>query len=50
MRLSSLVTMVPGSSLKVERTCTATLYFLANSTERICRTLAPMLAISSISS
>jgi hypothetical protein len=47
---SSLVTSVPGSGLKVERTCTVTPYFLANSTERACRTLAPRLAISSISS
>jgi len=48
--LSSLVTSVPGSRLNVERTCTATPYFLANSTERAWRTLAPRLAISSISS
>ena len=47
---SSCVTNVPGVSVKVERTCTGTLYFLATSTERICSTLAPMLAISSISS
>ena len=42
--------LVPGLLLNVERTCTGTLYFLANSTERICSTLAPMEAISSISS
>ena len=48
--LSSLVTSVPGSALKVERTCTGTPYFLANSTERAWSTLAPRLAISSISS
>ncbi len=48
--LSSRVTIVPGSGLNVERTCTVTPYFLANSTERACKTLAPRLAISSISS
>ena len=47
---SSWVTMVPGVSVNVERTWTGTLYFLANSTDRICSTFAPMLAISSISS
>ena len=47
---SSLVTRVPGSGLKVDRTCTGTPYFLANSTDRACSTLAPRLAISSISS
>ena len=48
--LSSRVTIVPGSGLKVDRTWTVTPYFLANSTERACSTLAPRLAISSISS
>ena len=48
--LSSLVTRVPGSGLKVERTWTGTPYFLANSTARDWSTLAPRLAISSISS
>lgn len=47
---SSCVTSVPGSLLNVERTRTGTLYFLANSTERICSTFAPMEDISSISS
>ena len=50
MLRSSLVTMVPGSGLNVERTCTGTLNFLANSTERAWSTLAPRAAISSISS
>src|SRR5262249_17392628 len=50
MSRSSLVTSVPGTVLNVERTCTGTPYFLANSTDRACRTFAPRLAISSISS
>ena len=50
MPCSSFVTSVPGSGLNDERTCTVTPYFLANSTERACRTFAPRLAISSISS
>ena len=47
---SSLVTSVPGLRLNVDRTCTGTPYFFANSTERAWSTLAPRLAISSISS
>ncbi len=47
---SSFVTKVPGLSLKLERTWITTLYFLANSTERICSTFEPREAISSISS
>ena len=47
MSVSSWVTSVPGSSVKVDRTRTGTLYFLANSTERICRTLAPMFGTTS---
>ena len=50
MLRSSFVTSVPGSALNVERTCTGTPYFFANSTERDWSTLAPRLAISSISS
>jgi len=47
---SSLQTRVPSASLKEDLTMTGIPYFLANSTERVCRTLAPRLAISSISS
>src|SRR5512143_618926 len=50
MSESSLVTRVPGLSLKLESTLTGTLYFFANSTERVWSTLAPRLASSSISS
>ena len=47
---SSSTTHVPSSSLKDERTCTGTRYFIANSTLRVCSTFAPTLASSSISS
>ena len=47
---ASSVIMVPGLSLKLERTSNFTPNFLANSTERDCMTLLPLLAISSISS
>ncbi len=47
---SSLTNQVPSTSAKVERTCTGTENFLANSTERISKTLAPVLASSIISS
>ncbi len=47
---SSRVTSVPFPSLKLELTSSGTLYFAANSTDRLCNTLAPRLAISSISS
>ena len=47
---SSVVTIVPGLSLNEERTWIRTPYFIPNSTERICSTLAPREASSSISS
>jgi len=47
---SSVVTIVPGLSLNEERTWIRTPYFIPNSTERICNTLAPREASSSISS
>src|SRR6266702_641161 len=48
---SSNVISVPSPpSSKLESTRKGTLYFPANSTERICSTLEPRLAISSISS
>ena len=51
MSRSSFVTRVPlDASLKLDSTRTGTRYFIANSTDRVCRTLAPRLAISSISS
>ena len=50
MSCSGLVTNVPLPSLNDDLTTTGTSYFLANSTERACRTLAPKRAISSISS
>src|ERR1035437_8853852 len=48
--LVSSFTMVPGFSLRLERTSKMTANFLANSTERDCMTFAPRLASSSISS
>src|ERR1039458_4563414 len=50
MFLVSSFTMVPGFSLRLERTSNTTPNFLANSTERDCMTFAPRLASSSISS
>ena len=50
MLLVSSFTMVPGLLLKLLRTSKMTLNFFANSTERDCMTLEPVLAISSISS
>ena len=47
---SSGTTQVPSLSLKLERTWIGTPYFMPNSTERICSTLAPSDASSSISS
>ncbi|MCY1179090.1 hypothetical protein D9M73_194710 [compost metagenome] len=47
---SSRVMRVPGPSLKLCNTRSGTLYLPANSTARICSTLEPRLAISSISS
>nr|WP_276602728.1 hypothetical protein [Nannocystis pusilla] len=41
---------VPSLSFRLDRTCTGTPNFMANSTLRICSTLAPRLASSSISS
>ena len=46
----SAAIIVPGWSLKLLRTWTGTLNFLANSIERLCITPAPALASSSISS
>ncbi len=50
MSCSSGMMRVPSPSTKVESTLKGTLYLLANSTARICSTLAPKLASSSISS
>jgi len=50
MAFSSGTTQVPSLSLKLERTWIGTSYFIPNSTERICSTLAPSDASSSISS
>ena len=47
---SASLTIVPGLSLKDERTCSTTPWLRANSTLRSCRTRAPVAAISSISS
>ncbi len=47
---SSSQTRVPGSSLNDDFTQSGTLYFIANSTDRICSTFAPEEASSSISS
>ena len=44
------VTQVPGSQVKLERTCSGTWWLRANSTERRASTLPPAPAISSISS
>ena len=41
---------VPGLSSKLDSTCRRTRCFMASSTERVCSTLAPSEAISSISS
>ena len=49
--LQTSLTSVPGTSLwMLERTSNFTEYFLAISTDRLCRTLAPQVASSSISS
>ena len=52
---SSSTTIVPGRSLpsaasNEDSTCTRTWWFIASSTERVCSTLEPCEAISSISS
>ena len=47
---SSSTTSVPGASEKLDSTCTTTFSFMASSTDRVCNTLAPTLASSSISS
>ena len=47
---SSSFTHVPGSQVKLDRTCSVTLWLRANSTERAISTRAPVSAISSISS
>ncbi len=47
---SSSHTSVPGSWVKLDFTHRGTLYFMANSTLRICKTLEPSDASSSISS
>ncbi len=47
---SASLTIVPGVSLKLERQWMTTPWLRANSTLRICRTPAPLAAISSISS
>ncbi len=47
---SSSTTSVPGLSSKLESTWTRTLCCMASATERVCSTLAPSEAISSISS
>ena len=44
------LTMVPSAPVMLERTSRLTLYFFAISTERLCSTLAPREASSSISS
>jgi hypothetical protein len=50
MDSSSSLTQVPGSQVKLDRTCNATPWLRANSTERSARTLPPVAAMSSISS
>jgi hypothetical protein len=50
MSLSSAVTTVPSFSSNDVFTQSGTLYFMAISTERICKTLAPNEASSNISS
>ena len=47
---SSSTTRLPGLSSKLDSTCTRTRAFIAISTLRVCSTLAPTLASSSISS
>ena len=47
---SSSITIVPGKSSKLDNTCNLTLWRIAMATDRVCRTLAPPDAISSISS
>ena len=47
---SSSTTQVPGSHVKLERTCSGTWWLRANSTERSASTRPPLAAISSISS
>ena len=47
---SSSTTQVPGSQVKLERTCSGTSWLRANSTERSARTRPPLAAMSSISS
>ena len=47
---SSVVIQVPGSQVKLERTCSATPWLRANSTERSASTRPPAPDISSISS
>ena len=46
----SATIQVPSLSFWLLRTCSGTLYFLANSTARVCSTLAPSPDSSSISS
>jgi hypothetical protein len=43
-------TQVPGSQVKLDRTCTRTAWLRANSTDRNARTRPPVAAISNISS
>ena len=50
MSASSSTTQVPGSHVKLDRTCSGTWWFHANSTARNTRTRPPVAAISSISS
>ena len=50
MSASSSTTQVPGSQVKLLRTCSGTLWLRANSTARSIRTRPPVAAISSISS
>ena len=50
MSASSSTTQVPGSQVKLLRTCSGTLWLRANSTARSMRTRPPVAAISSISS
>ena len=50
MDTSSSTTQVPGSQVKLERTCKGTWWLRANSTDRRDRTRPPLAAISSISS
>ena len=50
MVASSSTTQVPGSQVKLERTCSGTSWLRANSTDRRLSTRPPVAAISSISS